>query len=110
MATFVYFFSYKPETWSRLIAGPADRTAAVRSTVEDAGGTLAALYYTMDDLGGIAVVEAPDAGTAAAISLVITGSGAFDAVRVQQVMTAADFTSVLHHAQAAVPGYRNPGT
>ncbi|HEY2220730.1 GYD domain-containing protein [Actinomycetospora sp.] len=109
MATYAYIFSYKAETWARLIAEPHDRTAAVRSTVEDAGGTLEALYYTVDDLGGLALVEAPDADTAAAINLVIIGSGAFETVRVQRIVPAAEFTAVLGRAQAASHGFRRPG-
>jgi uncharacterized protein with GYD domain len=109
MASFAFFFSYKSETWSRLVAEPADRTPAVRQTVEDAGGTLTALYYTLDDLGGLALVDAPDAETAAAISLVITASGAFASVRVQQLWPAADVTPILDGAQAAAAAFRRPG-
>jgi uncharacterized protein with GYD domain len=109
MASFAFFFSYRPETWARLVAEPADRTPAVRQTVEDAGGELTALYYTMDDLGGLALIDAPDADTAAAISLVITASGAFASVRVQQLWPAADVTPILGRAQAAAAAFRRPG-
>jgi uncharacterized protein with GYD domain len=109
VATFAFFFSYKAETWARLLANPTDRTPAVRATVEDAGGELTALYYTMGELGGLAIIEAPDPDIAAAISLVILGSGAFEAVRVQQLMTASDFVHVLTSAQESTPGYRHPG-
>jgi uncharacterized protein with GYD domain len=109
MASFAYFFSYKPETWARLVAEPGDRTPAVRQTVADAGGELTGLYYTLDDLGGIALVEAPDADTAAAISLVITASGAFAWVRVQQLWPASDVMPILDAAQAAAAAFRRPG-
>lgn len=109
MATFAYWFSYRPETWARLVAEPGDRTPAVRRTVEDAGGELIALYYTLDELGGLALAAAPDADVAAAIGLVITGSGAFASVRIQQLTPASDFGSVLERAGAAAPGYRRPG-
>ncbi len=110
MASFAFFFSYLPETWAHLIAEPGDRTPAVRRTVEDAGGELTALYYTLDDLGGLALIDAPDTETAAAINLVITGSGAFASVRFQQLTSAADATSVLGRAQEAAPGFRRPGS
>jgi uncharacterized protein with GYD domain len=109
MASFAFFFSYRPETWARLVAEPADRTPAVRQTVEDAGGTLTALYYTLDDLGGLALVDAPDPDTAAAISLVITASGAFASVRVQQLWPAAEVTPILDAAQSAAAAFRRPG-
>lgn len=109
MASFAFSFSYKPETWARLVADPADRTPAVRTTVEEAGGQLTALYYTPDDLGGLALVEAPDADTAAAINLVILSSGAFASTRVQRLTPAAEFTGVLERAMTTAPGFVRPG-
>jgi uncharacterized protein with GYD domain len=109
VSTFAYFFSYTPEAWARLVAEPGDRTPAVRATVADAGGELTALYYTMGELGGLAIAEAPDPETASAIGLVITSSGAFESVRIQQLVTAADFVGALSRAQQASPGYRRPG-
>jgi uncharacterized protein with GYD domain len=109
MADYAYFFSYKAETWAALIANPSDRTPAVRSTVEDAGGELKELYYTAGELGGLAIIEAPDSDTAAAIGLVIKASGAFDALTIQQLIRAADFVSLLSSAQGAAPSYRHPG-
>jgi uncharacterized protein with GYD domain len=64
----------------------------------------------MDDLGGLALVEAPDADTAAAISLVITASGAFASVRVQRLWPAADVTPFLEKAQETAAGFRRPGS
>ena len=109
MAEFAYFFSYTAETWARLMAAPSDRTPAVRSTVEDAGGQLKALYYTTGELGGLAIIEAPDAETATAVNLVIAGSGAFEKVTMQQLVPASDFVSVLSAAGRSVAGYRRPG-
>ncbi|MDT7646118.1 MAG: hypothetical protein QOC75_3118, partial [Pseudonocardiales bacterium] len=40
MIKFALFFSYTPETWARMISAPSDRAAAVRATIEQAGGTL----------------------------------------------------------------------
>ncbi|WP_084681779.1 GYD domain-containing protein [Actinomycetospora chiangmaiensis] len=110
MATFAYFFHYKPESWARMTSNPGDRTEAVARTVREAGGELTALYYTLGELGGLAIAEAPTPEVAAAINLVITGSGAFDRVTVQQLVTAADFVPVLTNAQQAAPGYRKPGS
>jgi uncharacterized protein with GYD domain len=110
MATFAFSFSYTDEAWARLVATPADRTPAVRRTVEDAGGALTALYYTVEGLEGFALVEAPDVEVADTVGLVIRASGSFDEVRIQQLVSAADFVSVLTRAQKTAPGYRAPGT
>lgn len=110
MPDYAYHFSYKPETWAQLLANPTDRTPAVRATVEDAGGELKTLYYTLDELGGLAIAHAPDADTAATIGLVITASGAFTDVRIQPLVSAADVVPVLERARDAAAGYRRPGT
>jgi uncharacterized protein with GYD domain len=109
MSTYITHFAYTPAAWAKLIDNPADRTAAVRSTVADTGGTLQSLHFTADDLAGVALFDAPNEETATAVSMIITGSGAFTSVRTQRLLTGAELVTALTQAQGARAGYVRPG-
>ncbi len=109
MARFVTFFSYTPEAWSRLIGNPADRSGPVGATIAEAGGRLESIDYLFGERDGMAVFEAPDSATAAAVALVVGSSGAFRSVATHELVSSADLVDVLRKASAARGGYVRPG-
>jgi uncharacterized protein with GYD domain len=109
MIKFALFFSYTPETWARMISAPSDRAAAVRATIEQAGGTLESLYYMLGDQDGIVIFDVPDADAAAAVALLVTSSGAFRSVSTHQLIPSADLPAVLTKAAAGQGSYVRPG-
>ncbi len=109
MARFVTFFSYTPEAWARLIENPGDRSGPVGATIADAGGRLESIDYMFDERDGMAVFEAPDSATAAAVALVVGSSGAFRSVATHELVSSADLVDVLRKASAARGGYVRPG-
>jgi uncharacterized protein with GYD domain len=106
---FVACYEYTPEAWSRLLARPADRTQPVRDAMAEAGATLRNIFFNHDDLSGMTFFEAPDVAAGTAIGLVIMGSGAFQSVRVRQLMTAAELPDVLARARKVSERFRAPG-
>ena len=109
MARFVTFFSYTPEAWARLLDKPGDRSGPVGATIADAGGRLESLDYMFGERDGMAIFEAPDSATAAAVALVIGSSGAFRSVETHELVSSADLVGVLRKAAGARPGYARPG-
>ena len=85
MARFVTFFSYTSEAWARLLENPGDRSGPVGATIADAGGRLVSLDYLFGERDGMAVFEAPDSATAAAVALVVGSSGAFRSVATHEL-------------------------
>ena len=77
MAKYAVLFSFTGETAKRFVAQPSDRAAAVRGLVESAGGSMESYYWMFGQYDGLVIFELPDSQTAAALSLVVTGSGAF---------------------------------
>jgi uncharacterized protein with GYD domain len=73
-------FSYKPETWSRLIQNPEDRRGAARAYVEQVGGSLHGFRYGFGEYDGYAVIEAPDNVAMAGVVLAMTAGGALGSV------------------------------
>jgi uncharacterized protein with GYD domain len=109
MARFVTFFSYTPEAWSRLLDNPGDRSGPVGKTIADAGGRLLSLDYLFGERDGMAVFEAPDSRTAAAVALVVGSSGAFRSVATHELVSSAELADVLRAAASARSGYVRPG-
>jgi uncharacterized protein with GYD domain len=58
---------------------------------------------------GMAVFEAPESATAAAIALVVGSSGAFRSVATHELVSSGELVNVLRKAAAARPGYTRPG-
>jgi uncharacterized protein with GYD domain len=109
MAKFAIFFSYKPETWDRMMMKPAERTAAVRQLTESVGGSLESVYYMLGDRDGFVVFDVPDTAAAAAVSVAVTSTGAFSHLETRQLIAAEDLPSLLEKAASARESYRRPG-
>ena len=59
--------------------GGSGRKAALEQMLRGLGGKLEALYFTFGDADAIAIIDAPDATTAAAASVAINSKGAVEA-------------------------------
>jgi uncharacterized protein with GYD domain len=57
----------------------------------------------------MAVFEAPDSATAAAVALVVGSSGAFRSVETHELVSSTELTDVLGMAASARRGYVRPG-
>jgi len=109
MPKFVVFFAYTPETWSRMIDQPGDRTAAVRGSAEAVGARLENLYWMLGEQDGMVVLETPDAETAAAVVITSMSSGAVRSLGTHQLFDQEQLTAVLGKARSARDSFRPPG-
>ena len=109
MAKYAMFFSYTSETWARLLDHPEDRAAVARHVAESAGGTLETIYWMLGDRDGLAIVDAPDSVTAAAVSLAVTSSGAFKHNETRELLTQDQLTAALTRARQLTAEFRPPG-
>jgi uncharacterized protein with GYD domain len=109
VARFVTFFSYTPEAWARLLDNPGDRSGPVGATIAEVGGRLESIDYMFGERDGMAVFEAPDSVTAAAVALVVGSSGAFRSVATHELVSSAELVDVLRKASTARAGYVRPG-
>lgn len=107
MSHYLVQASYTAETWGRLIKAPQDREAVVRQVMESVGCKLEAFYFAFGQDDAIAVYEAPDNTTAAALALAIIGSGAFSNFRTTPLITSQEATAAMRRAGQV--SYRPPG-
>jgi len=77
MAKYLIKGSYTADgTKGLLKEGGAKRVAAVQNVIEGLGGKLETLYFTFGDADVLAIVDLPDAVSAAAFSLAVSATGA----------------------------------
>ncbi len=100
MPHYMIQFSYNAESISSMVKNPQDRAAALRSLAQQWGGKVEAFYFAFGEYDGVAIAEVPDSVTMAAISMAVTGSGAFKAFK----------TTVLVTMDEAVQAMKKAGT
>jgi len=107
MAKYMVLFNFGSDAIRRFVARPSDRAAVVRGMVESVGGSLECYYWMFGHYDGMAVLELPDADTAAATILAIVSSGAFTRVETHELIEAGDLTSIAERARGMA--YQPPG-
>jgi len=75
MPHFMVQASYTADAWAKMIHKPEDREQLYRGLIEKAGGKLKAFYFAFGEKDVVAILEAPDATTAAALSLAVAAPG-----------------------------------
>ncbi len=109
MPKYVYFFSFTPETWARMISSPSDRVAAVRKAAEAMGGSLETYYFMFGEHDGLVICELPDSATAAAMALAVTSTGRLKHLETHELIAPDDIGGILEKARSAGSQYTPPG-
>jgi len=107
MPLYLSRFSYKPETWARLIDNPDDRREAARSYIESVGGTLHGFWYAFGTHDGYNLWEAPDNVSMAAVALAISGGEALSSFETTVLLSVEETIDALR--KAGQVQYRPPG-
>lgn len=105
MPKFLVVASYTPEGLQGLQKDTASgRLAAVVRAVESVGGKLESMHYALGADDVIMLMDLPDAGAAAALSVAASGSGAVRS-RATALLTIAEMDAAL----ARRPDFQAPG-
>jgi uncharacterized protein with GYD domain len=107
MAFYLTRFSYKPETWDRLMKNPEDRREAARQYIESVGGKLHGFWYAFGSYDGYNLWEAPDNVSMAAVAIAISGGNALSKFETIPLLTVEETLDALRGAQKV--SYRPPG-
>jgi uncharacterized protein with GYD domain len=109
MPTYMISGTYSSGSWARLIRVVDDRSTAVNELMGSLGGSLEKVYWEVSARAVHAVVDLPDSSSAAAAAGVLSQTGAFKSVEVEEVLTQTQFTDVLQLADSVSQAYRVPG-
>lgn len=109
MPHYMFQARYTSAAIKAMMANPQDREAPARALIEAAGGSLVAMYFAMGQEDIVAIVEAPDDETVAAVSMIIGASGAFSSGSTTKLMTSAQAVKAMEMAQKGAASYSPPG-
>jgi uncharacterized protein with GYD domain len=104
MASYLLQVGYTPEAWSAMIHNPQDRSAAIKTPVENLGGRVERFWLSFGDYDIIGVVDMPDSVSAAAFSMAVAAGGACRAVRTTPLLSSAEGLEAMK--KAATCGYK----
>ena len=107
MAMYLSRFSYTPETWTRLAQNPEDRREAATTYIESVGGKFHGFWYAFGTHDGVALWEAPDNVSMAAVAIAIGGGGAVTNLETTVLLSVEDALDAMRQAQDIK--YRPPG-
>jgi uncharacterized protein with GYD domain len=98
--------SYGSQATGTMIKKPQDRAAAVRPMIERMGGRLHGLWFAFGEFDVVAIAEAPDNVSAAALAMAIGASGAMSSYRTTPLLTVEEAMQAMKKAGQA--GYKPP--
>ena len=108
MALYLYRFGYTPEAWAALMERPKDRRDMLASQIFGTfGGRLEGFWYCFGEQDGYALIDMPDAVSAAAASVAVTATGSFRLLETTVLISADDMMAAVDRAGEF--GYVKPG-
>jgi uncharacterized protein with GYD domain len=108
VASYLFRFSYTPESWSALVDHPEDRRETLATRVFAFGGQLQGFWYSFGEHDGYALVDLPDNVSAAAVLAAISATGALRHLEAIVLVGADEMRDALGRARDF--HYKEPGT
>ena len=99
--------AYTPQAWAALTKKPENREEVFRGLVQKLGGRLVSFYNCFGEYDIVAIYEAPDETTAAAVILAAVSPGHLKATKTTTLMTTEQTMEAMRKAGAQT--YRAPG-
>ena len=106
MPLYIYEGAYTPEALRTLIQDPEDRMAVVAKQLEASGVKIVAGGFSFGEYDVVAIFDAPDDVTMAAVSLAINAVGAISSSSTSQLLSGPQFVEALQ--KAATISYKAP--
>ena len=98
--------AYTPDSLGAQIKEPKDRLEVVSPVLEAAGGKLVVGGYCFGEYDVVAIYEAPDDTSAAAVALAFGAGGAVKSGRTTKLLSGQEWIASLRKAQGLAPQYR----
>jgi uncharacterized protein with GYD domain len=102
MPHFLVQFSYAARSIKGLVDRPElDHAGQASAMVTSLGGKLLGYWYSFGEFDGVALVEAPDNGVAAAVAMAIGGTGEVSKLQTSVLLTMDEARNAMHKAATA---------
>jgi uncharacterized protein with GYD domain len=110
MPKYALFFRLSSQTIAAAMETPTDRAQVAERLCREAGGHLESYFWMFGEYDALVVAELPDSRAAAAVSLAVSGSGAFTGIRTHELIPASEINDRLAEAKRLASIYTPPGT
>ena len=107
MLLYMSQFAYTSEAWAALTHNPEDRSEPIRALAENLGGRLISYYNSFGEYDGVAIFEAPDEGTAAAVAMAAISPGHLRSFKTTLLLSAEEGAEAMRRAGEV--RFRRPG-
>jgi uncharacterized protein with GYD domain len=104
MPLYVYQAAYTPESLAAQMRDPQDRLEVVGKQVESVGAKIVAGGFPFGEYDVLAIFEAPDDTTMAAVSVAVGAAGAVRNARTARLLSGSEWVASLR--KASTVGYR----
>jgi len=108
MPLFMALIKLSAESTKAVVERPHDRRPAVRTALEAAGCTLKDYYFALGPADVVVIYEAPDAITAASVSMIAGAAGTSSSVETIQLFTMEEAMTAMTKAGQIQKSYRPP--
>jgi uncharacterized protein with GYD domain len=99
---------YSPSAIKAMVSNPQDREASAKKLSESLGAKLHSFFFTFGEEDFVAIIEAPDDATAAALSMTVGASGGFSGGATTKLMTSKEAMKAMAAAKKAAESYKPP--
>ena len=99
--------SYNRQGISDLVQNPQNRLEAIRPVVESLGGKVVSFDFALGDYDVVAIMEAPDNVSAAALAMAVGSGGALRDYKTTVLLSMDEAVEAMRKAGSV--GYRPPG-
>ncbi|MFN2459661.1 MAG: GYD domain-containing protein [Candidatus Velthaea sp.] len=106
MSRYLVEVAYTPESWAAQLKDPRDRREVIKPVLDSVGARLESLFYAFGDRDLIALVDAPDNVSAAAMSLAFSAGGAIKSLRTTPLMSVEDGMEAMRRGFRALSTYK----
>jgi uncharacterized protein with GYD domain len=99
-------FCYTAEAIHAMVDNPQDREKAAAEAAESLGGKLVGFWFSFGEFDGAFLMDAPDNASAAALSMLVGGSGALSKLETTVLLSMDEAQEAMRKAARA--SYRPP--
>lgn len=108
MPRFLLEVAYTPTAWAAQLEHPTNRIELLKPVLETVGARFESAYFAFGDHDIIAVIDAPDNVSAAALSLAFSSGGSVRNIRTTPLMTVEEGLEAMRKGARALGAYKPP--
>jgi uncharacterized protein with GYD domain len=108
MPRFLLELAYTPEAWAAQLEHPTNRIDLLKPVLDTVGARFESAYFAFGSYDIVAVIEAPDSISAAALSLAFSSGGSVRDISTTPLLTVEEGLQAMIKGARAAAAYKPP--